>query len=394
MIRKILITIGSVVLILLFGMWMYLLIFSSPQSAIEQWFSGVSIEPTPITNTTEPNPVSQLAPITTALSQLSTKSVAGFGLVQVGTSTASTTPHYRLRYAETGTGHIYEIDLEHSTETRISGVTVAKTVGAVFDPAGAAFVLTAERGNDTESILYAFGNSEPKQQATFPTDSRDFHFTNDGRLRYTDIENDHTVAYELDWQSGKTVMLWNVPLTQINVTWTDNGAIIVNKLAGRLKGGVYSIDRDILTRLVAPQPSLTAIASDDGELIWYSAYNTDAKQIVSAILDRSDNETLLSPLPAIPEKCFITVSQKKICAVSASFLSPERGNLDRWYRGEITSDDRLWVESGSDSATYEANLSELAGQTIDVTDIKPAPDNSFYFINKTTSTLWRYRLDG
>lgn len=393
MFRKILLGTGSMVLILLFSLWIYLLVFSSPGNALEQWFNGVTIEPTPITDTTDQNPVSQLAPITTALSQLSTKSVAAFGIVQVGTSSASTTPQYRLRYAETGTGHVYEIDLEHSTETRISGVTVAKTVGAVFDPAGAAFVLTAERGNDTESILYAFGNSEPKQQATFPTDSRDFHFTDNGRLRYTDIENDHTVAYELDWQSGKTVTLWNIPLTQIDVAWTDNGAIIVNKLAGSLKGGVYSIDRDILTRLVAPHPSLTAIASDDGELIWYSAYDAGIKQIVSTVLDRTTGETHAAPLQAIPEKCFISVTQKKTCAIAAWLLSPERGDLDRWYRGELISDDRLWEETDG-GAAYTANLSELAGQTIDVTDIKPAPDNSFYFINKTTRTLWRYRLDG
>lgn len=390
MARKILIITGSTILLILFSLWIYLLIFSTPGET-GRWFLGGLGDPTPVAPAIETEVTSQLVIPDAALTQLTTKSVAGYDFITVGSSTATTTADYRLRYAETGTGHIYEIDLNTAVETRISGITVGQTVEAHFDPNGEAFVLTAERGNSTASTIYLF-DTEAEKYTDLPLNSRHFKFTGNDSLLYTVIENDRTIAYELDWENLETNTLWSIPLAQINVSWTESGAVVSSKVSNHLKSGIYEITGGEITRLVAPLPALSMVNDPVSNTLWYSYFDANTGQDVAVNLNRESSEVRLATLPAIPEKCFRHSNDREVCAVSASLLSETSSNLNRWYRGEFTSDDRLWVSTET-GAAYEANLSELAGHTIDVTDIAPTPDyNAFYFINKTNRTLWRYQF--
>jgi len=353
---------------------------------------GGITEPTPISEINELDITNQLAVPNTALFQLTTKSVAGYGLIITGSSSATSSSNYKLRYAETGTGHVYEINLETAVETRISGITVGKTVGATFDPSEKAFVLTSEQGNITESALYLF-DTKPDKYTDLPTNSQHFSFTGENSLYYTVVENGQTVAYELDWKNVETNTLWSIPLTQINVLWTETGAIINNKISNSQKGGIYTIEGGNLSRLVAPQPGLSMITDRSGQTIWYSYYDSSVQGSVSAVIDRNGAPIKTSLTPAIPEKCFLNADNRSVCAMSAFLLSGSRDSVNSWYRGEITSDDRLWVETDTGVA-YEANLAELAGFTLDTTAVTPTPNyDAFYFINKINRTLWRYQFE-
>lgn len=391
--RKILITLGALILTLLFSLWIYLLLFaSSEEGGIVTWFGGGTFDPTPITEV-QTDTVNQLALPDNQLVQLTTKSVAGFGVVDLNQTTSTSTEtqnvgDYRLRYAETGTGHIYEIDFTQSNETRISPVTVAKTVGAHFDKSGEAIVLTTEEGNDTLSSLYTL-NPRLKEHTKLPLNSHDFWFIGDNILRYTAVSNDTTTAYELNWQEGTTDTLWNIPLTEIKVYWLDGGAIFMNKPSSSLKSGVYSINNSGIDQLIPPKLSLVAMVSDDGKSLWHSYYDAEGGWR-SQILDLDSGATSTSQLPAIYEKCLFIDASNQMCAISPILLSIGRGDLDRWYRGEMLSSDQIWKGQGNE-AVYVDSLSDRAGFDIDVDMIKMAPNNEVFFLNKTNRALWRYR---
>lgn len=386
--RKILIIVGGLILTLLFFAWVYLLIFSSPQEAAN-WFEGNVIGSTPISQNRLSDTVEIALPPQT-LVPLTTRSVAGFGLVSANVPAASSTTT-KILYAETGTGHVYEIDLVAGTETRASSITVGKTVGAVFDPQGQAFILIAERDNTTEARVYRF-EAGPDEMTVLPPNSSYFDIT-DNHVRYIVPDAEGITAYALDLESEKTTTLWKAPLRQVQVWWLGDDALIINTMAPNLKSGVYKVSRGNLTRILAPQLGLIALLSKDQNTLWYSEYDQSLPGQTHWKYDLKTGTKTPTDLPAISEKCFLNREKKGTCAVSASLLSNYHQELNRWYRGEIPSDDRLWVEA-ENSAVYQDNLSKQAGRLIDVTDITLADDEqSFFFINKSGQTLWWYRYN-
>lgn len=389
--RKIFIILGGIVILLSFGFWIYLLIFqNSQESLIESWFGGVDIDPTTIEPFTEENTVSRLGEMDGVLTQLTTRSVAGLGMVYRDTG-SSTPPTYAIRYAETGTGHVYEIDLQTATESRLSGLTLAKTINAHFDPDGQAFVLTAERGNNTESKLYTI-KGEPRERAELPTNSRNIEFIDGGLLRYTVVEGSGTYAFEHDVENNTISELWYVPVTQIKVHWLPESALIINLPSSSLKGGLYEVNAEGMARIIEPKLSLSAVVNDDGSLVWYSHHANNSSGSLNVLLDRNTNATSSVALPAIPEKCYLSASGE-VCAISTVLMANSPGDLNRWYRGEFTSSDLLWVGDNSE-ARLLTDLEESAGHTLDVDSITPTPNNDgFIFINKTNRTLWRYSFE-
>jgi len=390
MTRKIIITIGGIILLILLLVWVYLLIFSSPGQA-NRWFTGGINEPTPIDPIAELEVTNQLAIPNAPLFQLTTKSVAGYGIVFDGSVNATTSEEYTLRYAETGTGHVYEINLNTMIETRISPITFAKTVGATFSPAGEAYVLTAEKANDTESTIYIF-DKEPKEYAKLPRNSKHFYFTEDLTLYYTVVENGQTIAYELDYDGGETNILWQIPFTQVNVIWTESGVIINNKVADGIKGGIYTIKEGRLSKVVSPKQALTMVTDQSGQYIWYSYFDNTNQASVSEVVNIEGTLLKETAMTAIPEKCFLNKEDKSVCVISAFLLSAGNSEITKWYRGEIISDDRLWIETDTGIA-YEEDLKELAGLTLDASLVMPTPSfDSFFFVNKINGTLWGYKF--
>lgn len=395
MTQKILVGLGITTITIMLLAWVYLLLFGAPAGVNEVFTDlGLQREPTPIEPTVSLSPTVDLAPAATRLAQLSTKAVIGFNYTEaIEASTSTPAQPARLRYAERGTGHVYEIDFSTNTETRISGTTIAKAVLATFSDNGEVAVIIAEDENTdgTSVSLQAFGATSDKSVA-LPNNSRDFHFTSPTDLRYTVVENNETVAYEMDWTDETTSSLWRVPLSDIDTKWTDRGALVINKPAPWLQSGVYAIENGALTRVIKPEYVLSAKPDPSGRFILYSYLNTELGSSVNYTLDRDSGESTASSLTVIPDKCTF-VSQDFWCASSFEVSSANRDVLNDWYRGEFTASDALWQGKGDGSSVYVDDLSGLAGFDIDVTHLTATEDDQLFFINKTNNTLWVYKIN-
>lgn len=111
-------------------------------------FSGLSSE-TPVEIFTPPEEAPPTVDVaTTKLKQLTTKPVIGFRDFQ-----ATTTEPKFVRYAEAGTGHIYQINLESGVEERLSNTTIINAGAAEFSPNGKYVAIRSGYTNQNEVIL-------------------------------------------------------------------------------------------------------------------------------------------------------------------------------------------------------------------------------------------------
>lgn len=393
MTQKILVGLGITTITIMLLAWGYLLLFGTPEGVNEVFVDlGLQREPTPIEPASNLTPVVDLAPVSNKLTQLSTKAAIGFVYIEA-TEASTSTPvkPARLRYAERGTGHIYEIDFSNNTESRISGTTIAKAVSATFSDDGLAAVIVAENTEGTSASLQAFGATSDKS-ISLPNNSRDFRFVSMTNLRYTLVEDHETVAYEMDWGDGTTKSLWRVPLTDIDTKWTDRGALVISRPAPWLKSGVYSIENGTLAHVVTPEYVLSAETEPSGRFLLYSYFDNGLGESVNYFMDRDSSVTALSPLMAIPDKCTF-ILQNFWCASSFETSAANRDVLNDWYRGELSASDILWQGRADGSAVYVDDLSGLAGFDIDVTHLIGTNDNQLFFINKTNNTLWVYKIE-
>ena len=121
--RPLIITIGIVILLAVISLWVYLLAYGAPQAPREVFtnlglFNGQIEEG--VTPMVEEDAGISLALSNEPLQQISTRAIAGFGF-------SSSTQGDKIRYAELGTGHIYEIDMVNATELQITLTTFPQT---------------------------------------------------------------------------------------------------------------------------------------------------------------------------------------------------------------------------------------------------------------------------
>ncbi len=394
MTQRILVGIGIFVVVTLLLLWGYLLLFGTPNN-INSVFTDLGIIGQPTEIQTETNSGNtQLADNQNQLRQLTTKVVAGFVyLPKIEASTTTPEKPERIRYVERGTGHVYEINLDNNSESRISGNTTGKTVNAIFNLSGELVVLESEQVTDIIPTIVALGGNTVKS-TKLPINSSNFSFNNIGDIRYTTIENNQTFARQYDWQENLTQDLWTTPMTEIEVFWSDNKTYLTNKNSPWFKGGVYEIINGNTQRINQKNLySFSAVIDKSGNNILYSGFDTDRQKITNAIQNIENNSLANASVLAVPEKCTHSELTGFICALSSQINDGNRESLSKWYKGEITSSDTLWQQNTDGSAKILSYLPNLAGFDIDVIKLFVTEDGKkLLFLNKTNNSLWLYNL--
>lgn len=379
--KKILITIGSVSIVLLLGVWVYLFVFGTPNN-IGDALTNFRSPSTPYEQPIVSNSTSTIALGSKDLSQLSTRFVAGFKILSDS----------YVRYVEKGTGHIYEINLDSGTEERIDGTTTGNTTLAYFNNDASGVIIISDNGTERKVNWRATIGQSGDQ--SLPENSYDFTWKQDGDLFYTVKTPGQTVAHQN--HNGDDTELWQIPLSDVRALFTESGDYIVNNPASRLSSGVYKISDGKLTPLINNRYALTTVTDSIGQLFLYRYFDTEEQTSLSRALNTDTKEEISSALSAVPEKCaFDSFNYLVWCASSFSFLGTDREFLNKWYRGEVTSPDKLWVSDYNDlsSATLAIDLSEEAGFYVDVVDLAVSDNGKMLlFKNKINDALWMYRL--
>lgn len=389
--RTIFIASGSIVLIIIFSIWVFLLLFGAPKN-IEEAFTtfGLDGEPTPI----DPNAnfsLEQIAKLNInsgSLAQLTTRQVAGHGFGVVGSTTD------KLWYAERGVGHIYEVDIATGVESRTSAKTFLAVTDAEFSPDGKFVVFVSETENGTSATLE---NLDGETGYDIPSNASNLKFVSNNELRYTVTNASTTIGYSLNLEEMTTDQIFSVPLLDINTVWTDAETLIINKPAPRLRGALLRVENNQLSRIGESGYALSAIVPSikSGEYLLTRANLDRSGALSSIIFNELSGESRPLAILAWPEKCTfdLQIQNTLWCAASAAELSRE--SHSSWYKGTVSFSDLLWkVDTLTGAATLTENLSQGSGRNVDVTDLQVDQSGKLLlFKNKLDNTLWLKKVE-
>ncbi len=390
MLKQILITIGIIIILIVFSVWVYLLIFGTPESTNDV-FTDLGL-------TEQPDRTPPATPITSddtnlmianGLQQLTTRPIAGF----IGMTGSSSN---LVRYVEQGTGHIYQIDLDTQTESRLTGTTIPRTQRAVFSPDGTHVALTAAASNITSTFV---GTIQPEESAVvgddLPPGSENVILYDSGVVGYTLNLGDTSNGYLSNLINGTVEAIFSVSLTNYHMLWGDTATsshYLTTKPARSLLGYTYLVNgTDLLPTPLTGYGLSVERQADQFLVARYDNGSYEAWQYNQASGTEKTVATLM-----LPEKCDLT-AQRTVCAAPFEFndVALRDQYPDPWYRGEIKSQDVLWdIQTNSNqpdttTASVLVDLQTESGRTIDVTDLAVI-DTRILFRNRIDNTLWLY----
>ncbi len=389
--KPLLITIAVTIVVLLLGVWAYLMMFGSPSTPNEVFTNLGTLTPnrpspigpseTPSTET--PNTVVNVSG--GGLRQLTTRPVAG-------ATVASTTAGWVARYAERGTGHIYDINLETGLETQVSLTTVPRVVEASFSPSGASVALTAYLNYDSEVTVGTLTGDNSITIVSLPPNARNAAFNTEQEVFYTVTNQSGTSGYGHNISTLTRRTLFSTPIENLTMRWGSalDRIYALTKPAASLPGYSYYIQGGLLRTLGKGAPGLTFFSNDASHIRTFIENGTFSSYHV----DADSGEESKMAIPMLAEKCtFDTVDADYLwCASPLETVSTSY--LEDWYKGVRNSEDMLWlVNVGAQNAVLSLDLREEAGRVIDVTNLFMSPvGDRLLFVNKVDDTLWAYDI--
>jgi hypothetical protein len=384
--RHLIITIGILIILFVLGMWVYLLVYGTPQKTSEVFANlgfiapseivPVFVEPVVIDENT-----SQLSLGGARLEQLTTRAVAGSAF-------ASTTKPL-LWYVEQGTGYIFEIDLDTGIETQISLTTIPQAAEAVFSPKAVA--ITSYEGYVRKVIAGLFTKDGSEIDfVKLPSGANDVVFDDEDTLQYTLTKDGQTIGYSFDIEDLSSSELFRVGIPDLKTRWGFplTEIFVSTKPSKLMEGNTYKVSKN---KLIPVTPSRYGLTSFMNDLYIVAAHVEQENYVTESI---HNGVTARQGLLMISEKCVLSQisAQQTWCAAPAAVQNGDY--LEDWYKGKIVSKDYLWRTSlDNQTSTLVADLAELSGKMIDVMNISlNAHEDLLLITNKTDRTLWIYRI--
>ncbi len=388
------IILGSLVILVLIGAWIYLLFSGTPKDPGQIFADlgfggeeegGVTVPPEPeveepVVNMDRPR-----------LRQLTTRPVIGFTEVY-----ASTSEPIVVHYAEAGTGHVYAISLDSGKETRLSNTTVTGggASAASFSPRGDAVAIRSHNDRrSSELTIGTFGEDGNLKTLPFAPAVFDFKLTSSSTLLYTSRMDLGLVAKEYNLTKGTEATVFTVPFYEATIIWgTSSRAthFAYPKPSYQLEGYLYSFSGGSMKRVPISGFGLTALPGATRSL--YTTTQNYTPQSFTYNLATGNREPL--SLMILPEKCTWSAQRSTIAWCGNELRQAEFGFPDTWYRGETSFKDSLWrIDLERGGAELLVNTLAESGREIDITNLAVGPsETALYFINKNDNTLWMYEL--
>lgn len=381
--KKIFITLGVILTLLIVGVWAYLFTFGTPKDSAEIFtnfgLGGDSGDVTPLPEPTIIDTADTTAAGTPqALKQLTTRPVAGAVFMNEGNG---------VRYVEQGTGHVYSIDLVSGVETLISGTTLPGTREALFSKNGDLVAITLFDGSELKTLVGEIGKDATQNFSgvALPQGASEIYFSNaTNTLMYAIKGTSGTSGYSYNTKKETGTQLFSIPLRDIHVLWEGNQIYVYTVPTGSQTGYLYKIVKNDLTYVAEGGRGLLGSLFNNSPIV---TRTTESGIMSSGITPQGE---VVLPVVTIPEKC-ISGEAFLYCATPRDLGSIEEFP-DNWYKGVVSYSDTLWeIDVTGGEATVLSNFELESGRQVDVSKIGISKDDTrLYFINKNDNTLWMF----
>ncbi len=397
--KKLIITLVALIVILL-GVWIYLLLNGAPKSITEfrdNIFgkAGPATAPTTprIDTTSTETDDDAVGPRTiavkTQLVKLTDRPVAG-------ATFATTSEGSVVRYAVKGTGHVYEISLVTGIENRISNRVMPQTVEAIWSPFGTrALFITDAGGRLGDAFLTTLtvndvGETWLDSEKISTIENGAFSATGDDLL-YTERTSDGgTRALARNLRTGIVKTLFTVPFGENVVLWdlwketSSSTHYVYTKPASGFNGYLYGVKGTTLTKIDG-EKNLSALRIDSDILM---VNKNSGKGPYSMLLNTRTGTGDFLSIETLREKCGGYLSTIW-CGTSVD--AANENFPIAWYQGIVTYADSLYkihTETGRSQMVLDPET--LSRERIDITDLHVSPDGPVLFKNKKDDSLWLF----
>ncbi len=398
--------IGSIVLVILIGVGLYLRLAPSAQGTAGQgsghdFFSaffpfGNGGSKNNGGNPSQDQNAGAGAPqkVTERLRKITSVPTVGGWFVATATTTASTTP-FSVWYVERSSGNVYETPIDTYAEMRLSNTTVTG-MQELIPVNASSFIFRTLIGDDSISnslATVATSSDSTLTDASLPPFNRISVSSNGSTmLTVTETASGSRVSVSKpDGTGGKTfftspIRSW-VPLA-------SNGSLFLETApASGIPGYLYAIQNDgSLQKMVGDIPGLMALPSPSGRYVLYSAASGDSLSL--GLIDVKTGASYQSPIATLATKCAWEYEDPPtvFCGVSRSV--PNASLPDDWLLGNVSLDDSAWlIQPVTGTAHALGRLGDSAGEAIDVMDPAVSSDGHYaLFTNKNDLTLWSLDL--
>ncbi len=389
--RPIFIIIGTFIVLLLVGVWVYILFFNNSTSEQETFTNlglGDTTDPSyvaPTDETTNENLVVDVAG-PDQLRQLTTRPIAGY---QDIIDPSNQTPF--VYYVERGTGHIFSIDLSSGEEKRISATTVPLTNYSAITPDGRFVMMQSGTGNSAQFNIGQLSSTSDNITINVLKE-RVISFTDtvDNTFFYAIQTNNSVIGKEFNPETSVTKTLFTIPFREAIIVWGDSAKsthFAYPKASAQLEGFVYQITNSKIERLPIDGYGLSALGNSVGII-----YSEQEKNQYKTYLYDQENHVSFPILPTvIPEKCAALNNDRSIvCA--GSYVVHNYTMPDTWYQGAVSFADDLFITNISSGVTEQLiSITKTTNQNLDVTNLEISSDDArVYFINSHDKNLWLY----
>lgn len=393
--KKIILGIGVTVIVILSGIWIYLLFFNN-SGANTDIFSLFNLGDTTDTtvNFEDLQPPQEDFPLVDvygpeALRQLTTRPVVGYAEI-----TVASTSDPLVYFAEAGTGHIYTINLVTGSEERISNITVQNTREAIISTDGAFAVIRS--GDGGAGMLHIIElpteiNSLNSYDLSVAVSS--FSVTDDDELLYATKTTGGATGHAYNLSSNSTRTIFEIPFREAVIQWGSTATaahFVYPKASARLQGFLYKMTNGKMERTMAAGYGLSAISNENFSLFSIQK-DSEYQSFVANSLTGDMEKTLITFLP---EKCAASKTKTPVMVCAADSSAQTANMPDAWYLGQVQTKDELWVlELPSNRLQLMINIFSETGREIDV--LNPSLDKDLgrlLFTNKADRTLWAYDI--
>lgn len=386
--KKILIISGILLIVILSGVWVYLLFFSETSSESGSFslfnFGDTTDITVPESSFFEENtvPLVDVASINSPLRQLTTKPVVGYLETQPSASSAPL-----VYYVEAGTGHVFTIDLDTGVESRVSNITVPAVRTALFSFDGTFVAMSSEKGSGDNLTVIRLPDETIIEPSSFSLseDVFSFQITSSKELLYAVKNNSSVSVKSLDLITKNTSgTLFTIPFEAVTISWGDTlegPHYYQPKPNSYLPGYLYAVNNYITTRTPVSGYGLRTVHSKTSVL-----FSTSEDNLLS-LYDESSNEITPLYLKSTPEKCAGEWSGTTfMCGI---YKSQSDFRIDDWYSGEISLLGNL-REIDTEQVEIQPVIDiSSSGRDLDIS--KPVWNgNSLLFTNKQDKSLWMY----
>jgi hypothetical protein len=385
--RALVITIGIVIIILVLGVWVYLMLFGTPEKPGEVFTNlgfEISQQDTAITPPSPNIPLETLVDTQSgaSLRQLTTRPIAGFTFASTSNGTA-------VRYVERGTGHVYQILLESGTESILSGTTIPRVSEAVFSPDANTVALSSYTNNQSDVFVGKLSADGNLLGISLQPGAENIAFSSDDEVLYTIATQGTTRGYTHNIDTLAQTELFSMNYTNLDVGWGSdlNVTYLATKPSQELEGFIYTVAGNILTPATFSAYGLSALFNNDYIL---TTYIKDGVYTSSAI--DTDGISYDLPLIALKEKCVFDTNNSNLVWCAAPIQDISTSYVEDWYKGIITSEDYLWrINIATQTAQLFADPERLTGRSVDIKSIAISSDGTLLtFTNKINQTLWLF----